>query len=243
MNNLMTHIVAGYPSYKDSLALLKEMDKAGARHIEVQIPFSDPIADGEVIMRANDRALESGMTTEKSFELIKEASANIKSGIFIMSYLQKLLHCGYKNFCQKAKKAGATGLIIPDLPLDSADFKELYKFASENNLIIVPVISPGISKKRLKSVLKLKPRLVYLTSKKGITGANLSISSELSLLTRSIKTDLPECVVAVGFGVKTKNDVRQILKFADMAVVGSEIIREIDRGGIISAGKKLRSLI
>ncbi len=108
MNKIMTHVVAGYPSFDKCIELMRGMEKAGVGMIEVQIPFSDPIADGETIMLANDVALSRGMTTEKSFALIAEAG--LKIDVYVMSYFQKISHFGIDEFCSSAARVGGQGL-------------------------------------------------------------------------------------------------------------------------------------
>jgi tryptophan synthase alpha subunit len=244
MKSIMTHVVAGYPSEKECIELLLEMQKAGVGIIEVQIPFSDPIADGETIMRANDVALEDGMNIERSFQLIEAARKKGLNGeIYIMSYVQKLLHYGIADFCRRAKSSGAKGLIVPDLPYDSPEYGILAEAAKSNSLQIVPVISPGMSDERLKEDLKNKNELVYLTSTKGITGNSLSMSKGLEQLCRKARAISPGSKLAIGFGVQSREDVAEILEMADIAVVGSAVIREVEKSGVKGALKMIRALV
>lgn len=240
---LMTHVVAGYPSREECIELLLGMQKAGVGIMEVQIPFSDPIADGETIMKANDKALAQGIDTEDSFKLIEEARLKgLKAEIYIMSYAQKLIHNGIGAFCKRAGRAGAKGLIIPDLPFDSPEYKELIRATAETSLQIVPVVSPGISAQRLKGALANSGELVYLTSTKGITGNRLLVSDELGRLSGEIRKLSPDKQVAIGFGIRNADDVSRVLKIADLAVVGSSVIREVEKGGANGALKFIRQL-
>lgn len=241
--SIMTHVVAGYPSPEECIELMLGMQKAGVEIIEVQIPFSDPIADGETIMRANDGALENGVDTAKSFDLIKQAKEKgLTSKIYIMSYAQKIVHCGIEDFCQKAAGSGAIGLIIPDLPYDSPEYKELVGAADNNNLEIVPVISPGMSDERLAGELVHAGGLVYLTSMKGITGKKLQVSDALAEFASKVKKSKQGTTLAIGFGVQKKEDVEDIMKIADIAVVGSAVISKIKESGLPGALKFINSL-
>lgn len=243
MNKIMTHVVAGYPSEKECGDLLLGMQKAGVNMIEVQIPFSDPIADGETIMIANDKALAHGMTTQKSFDLIRAArKAGLDTEVYIMSYSQKLISYGIDNFCKQAESAGAKGLIIPDLPFDAGEYEALRKSADKNNLQIVPVISPGISEARLKKNLSEAKDLIYLTSIKGITGNKLNADLSLEKLAKRIKKFNPDTRLAIGFGINTRKDVDEVLKIADIAVVGSSVIRKIKDSDIQGAIRLIRDL-
>ncbi len=242
-NKLMTHVVAGYPSEKDCVELLLKMQAAGVGVIEVQIPFSDPKADGETIMIANDKALELGMTTKKSFELIKTAKkSGLKTDIYIMSYTQKLISFGIDSFCAQAKTAGAKGLIIPDLPFDADDYAALSKTAAKYGLEIVPVVSPGMEESRLEKCIAHARSLIYLTSIKGITGNKLKLNASLGKTAKRIKKLRPDARLAIGFGIGSKKDVEKILRIADLAVVGSSVIRRINKVGIDSAVKFLAEL-
>lgn len=230
---LMCHVVAGYPSMTECEQLILGMDKLGVGKIEVQIPFSDPIADGETIMRANDAALAQKVDTQASFDLISRVkSQNIKAEIYVMSYLQKLISFGIEKFCIQTSKAGVRGLIVPDLPYDSPDYELVIQAAKANSLQIVPVVSPGTSDARLQSILESPGDLVYLTSTKGITGNKLAVSAELGEIANKIKKLKPDTKLAIGFGVQTRADVVEIRQIADLAVVGSSVIREIDKADV-----------
>lgn len=229
-SKIMTHVVAGYPTVGDCIKLLKGMDELGVAAIEVQIPFSDPIADGETIMRANDAALYQGMTTVKSFGLIKKA--DLKTDVYIMSYYQKVIHYGINGFCAEAKRSGAKGFIVPDLPVDSPDFGRFIKTLKRYKLTTVPVVSPKMSGERLKKALAYSDNLVYLTSTKGITGKKFGTGKEVSEIAKYIKKIKPGVNLAIGFGVSSRSDLAQVLDIADTAVVGSAAIRKINTDGV-----------
>jgi tryptophan synthase alpha subunit len=243
MNNIMAHVVAGYPSPEECVELMLGMQELGIGTIEVQVPFSDPIADGETIMQANDRALVGGMDTGGSFKLIAQArKRGLNAEIYLMSYVQKAVHFGFDDFCRAAAEAGVSGLIIPDLPFDSPEYEELAAAISDSSLQIVPVISPGISKDRLASVLAGAKELVYLTSMKGITGNKLLVSDELGELCGLVRKLSPGVQVAIGFGIQNPEDIRQVLEIADIAVVGSSVIREIDKSGVTGGLELIKRL-
>lgn len=228
----MCHVVAGYPSEKQCVELLLKMQSAGIRTIEVQIPFSDPIADGETIMIANDKAIEHGMTTKKSFDLIKAArKLGLKADIYIMSYTQKLVSFDIENFCKQAHSACAKGLIVPDLPIEAEEYSMLSAKAGEYSLEIVPVVSPDSSEERLNKSIDTAGQLIYLTSTKGITGNKLKLNKPLIKTAKEIKRQKPDAKLAIGFGIETKQDVEAILRIADMAVLGSSVIRKIEKSG------------
>ena len=229
---LMCHVVAGYPDSETCLALLTGMSKLGVAALEVQVPFSDPIADGPVIMGANDVALEAGMTTAGSFDLIKQArQQGVDTPLYIMSYLQKVRHFGLPEFCQAASDCQAAGLIIPDMPYDSPEFASLQKLAAHHQLEIVPVLSPGMSEARLHTILALNPRTLYVTSRRGITGSKYAPRQELEQFIAGIKK-VSDASLMIGFGIATPADVKDALNSGDLAVVGSAIIKELQASGI-----------
>jgi tryptophan synthase alpha chain len=226
----MCHVVAGYPDDETCLQLILGMAQAGVTAIEVQVPFSDPIADGETIMEANDTALEQGMTTAGSFELIQKTRVQgVKSDIFIMSYLQKVQHFGIKEFCEAAVKSDADGLIIPDLPYDSPEYAQLIEH-TKAKLQLIPVLSPGMPEQRLKALLQSKPSRVYVTSQRGITGNAYSGGEALKQLVADIRTQ-SKALIMIGFGIADAQDVTDALEVGDIAVVGSAIVRQLRSSG------------
>jgi len=242
MNRLMCHVVAGYPDQKTCLELMAGLRAAGAAAIEVQIPFSDPIADGETIMRANDVAIESGMTTAESFDLIEQARRHgLDADLYVMSYLQKILHFGLAEFCRRAEECGASGLIIPDLPYDSPEFTELQKLLADRPLPLVPVLSPGMSRERLKALLTPRLSAVYVTSLRGITGNQYAPTKQLKKLIDDIR-HLSKAEIMVGFGIATPADVRDASELGDMAVVGSAVIKALQTSGMDGALDLVQSL-
>lgn len=232
---LVCHVVAGFPSSQDCVSLMKGFYDAGVSAIEVQIPFSDPIADGETIMSANDRAIAQGMTTRESFELVKKArSQGVKCKIYIMSYLQKINHFGYKDFADLAKQAQVNGFIVPDLPVDTEEYRKLETAASEVGIDIIPVLSPGMSSDRLSMILDTNPPTVYLTSRSGITGTTYNAASNLKDVSMEVKNKAQSQII-IGFGIADEADVDNALEYGDMAVVGSAIVRAVNSGGITQA--------
>lgn len=242
-NNLMTHVVAGYPTKATCIDLLIGMQKAGVTAIEIQIPFSDPGADGPVIMRANDTALENGMTTLRCFHMIDKArTAGLNTPIYLMTYLNKVISFGLPEFCKRAHISQITGFIVPDLPIDSAEYDELKKQCTLLGIAIVPVLSPGISANRLDMYLRDSHGLIYLTSTKGITGKKLTIKKELRELVKIVRTKTT-CTVALGFGIRDLADVEAALSIVDIAVLGSAIIRSLNTTGIKNSLRFIEQLV
>jgi tryptophan synthase alpha chain len=239
---VMCHVVAGYPDPKTCLQLMRGMHDSGVAAIEVQIPFSDPIADGEIIMQANDVALSGGMTTAGSFALIRKArQAGVDADLYVMSYMQKVLHFGLPEFCEQAASCGVKGLIIPDLPYDTEEFTSLHKHAAGQNLTLVPVVSPGMSPIRLEALLAFDPPVIYVTSQRGITGNEYGGGQQLQQLVTTIK-ERSKATIMIGFGISTSEDVQQAFTVGDVAVVGSAVIQKLRDQGPDAALNLVRAL-
>ena len=238
----MTHVVAGYPSFDECVELMLGMQEAGVNAIEVQIPFSDPSADGPVIMDANDTALKNGMTIDHSFKLIKEARGNgLTIPIYVMSYVNKLYSYGFDLFCRESAKGTVSGLIIPDLTPGSNEYLELKRLCIKEDVDLVPVLSPATQKTVIKSYGISPDSFVYLTSSKGITGTSLTVRDELLKTVQLLRKT--KCTVALGFGIKSPQDVRSALEIVDTAVIGSEIVRRINKEGVARTIKYVQMLV
>ena len=159
-----------------------------------------------------------------------------------MSYAQKLVSFGIDSFCAEAKTAGAKGLIIPDLPFDADEYTAVSKTVAKYGLEIVPVVSPGMEESRMGKCAANAGSLIYLTSIKGITGNKLKLNASLGKTAKRIKKLKPGARLAIGFGISSRKDVDEILQIADLAVVGSSVIRRINKTGVDGAVKFLAEL-
>ncbi len=224
---IMTHIVAGYPTLPDNRRLIDIMAREGVAYIEIQIPFSDPVADGPTILRANQASLQGGMTVEKCFDLAAEMTGkHEKVNFLFMTYYNIIFRYGVARFMKAARNAGMYGLIVPDIPPEE-DTEGFYDSAEKFGLKVVPVVSPTTSRERLTALTEKASGLIYCTSRVGITGTGKSLSSGLKRYVKSIKqiTDLP---VAVGFGIDSPARASEVGAFADVIVIGSKILKLVD---------------
>ena len=236
---LMTHIVLGHPHFDTSLRLVESMVQAGVDLIELQIPFSEPIADGPVILRANQEALSAGSTVEKCFDVASEVARRFDIPFLFMSYYNVLFRRGVAAFVTRMQQAGVRGAIVPDLPPEEAgDYLQLMQ---ESLLAPIFIYSPNTNDERLKTIASYGRGFVYCVARKGVTGSETAFSSELSsyLARARAATSLP---LAVGFGVKEKHDVDFLRGKAHIAVVGSETLRVLERGGVAAVGPFLSGL-
>lgn len=238
----MTHIVAGYPNLETSEKLLKLMSENGVDFVEIQIPFSDPVADGPTIMQANQKSLEAGTKVEDCFELmIKAVKSPGETKFLFMTYFNILHHYGVEKFCKKAAACGCYGLIVPDMPIDEEPQEKYLENCKKYGLKAVQVISPLTPERRLKMIEKVADGLVYCVSKFGTTGQTSELNPKLSSYLKKVKKYI-KVPLAVGFGISTREHVDAVHKEADIAVIGSKIINILNQGGIKEVEKFIRSL-
>jgi len=218
----MAHMIAGYPTVNDSIEVAKALVKGGADIIEVQIPFSDPMADGPTIAVACEDALKKGATVEKAIGVIEKV-AQLGTPVVVMSYINPVFRYGIEKFIKTIAKVGASGIIVPDCPFDTKEGWELIATCKAANVALIPVVSPGVPQERLETLAKDGSGFWYCTSRQGITGATSMFSSVLPRFVNLLRntSDLP---VAVGFGVKTRSDVKKLSKFADIVIAGSVFV-------------------
>jgi len=224
----VAYVMAGDPDYDSSLELVKGLPAAGVDIIELGLPFTDPMADGPTIQLAGQRALEEGMTLEKTLRLATEfRKTDTTTPIVLMGYYNPIYSRGVDTFLVDAKAAGIDGLIIVDLPPEEDD--ELCIPAQKAGLNFIRLATPTTDDKRLPKVLQNTSGFVYYVSITGITGAANAVATDVGPEVARIKsqTDLP---VIVGFGIKTPDNARDIAGIADGAVVGSAIVDRIGKG-------------
>ncbi len=236
---LMTHIVMGYPSFEASYEIVKQMVEGGVDLMELQIPFSEPMADGPVILKANQKAIENGSTVKKCLEFAERVSNDFPISFLFMSYANILYKYGMEKFSDKMAKINLKGAIVPDLPPEEGD--EYIKAMERNNLSPIFIFSPETSDERLGYLSSFASGFVYCLARKGVTGKNTAFSDDITTyLSRCRKaTDLP---LAVGFGVKDKADVDYLKGKADIAVIGSQTIRLVEEKGVGATGDFIRTL-
>ncbi len=221
--SLMAHMIAGYPDYETSLETARALAAGGAALFEIQFPFSDPSADGPAIQAACTEALAGGFKVADGWKLVETVRHEYPSiPIFVMSYASIVVTKGVDEFAARAKAAGVTGLIIPDLA-PGAD-EGLYEAGRRHGVTIVPVIVPSVPPARLEAILASKPEWVYTAIRSGITGTHTTLTPELkdflSQLNRKTK-------VLAGFGIDSPEQVRDLRSSAHTVVVGSALVRAV----------------
>ncbi|MGH1414152.1 MAG: tryptophan synthase subunit alpha [Pelagimonas sp.] len=228
----VAYIMAGDPNVERSLELMKGMPEAGVDIIELGLPFTDPMADGETIQLAGQRALDGGMTLSKTLDMVREfRKGDNSTPIVLMGYYNPIYSRGVDTFLADAKEVGIDGLIIVDLPPEEDE--ELCIPAQKAGLNFIRLATPTTDDKRLPKVLQNTSGFVYYVSITGITGAAAAQAGDVSPEVKRIKakTDLP---VIVGFGIRTPETSRDIASVADGCVVGSAIVSEMASGKPVS---------
>jgi len=236
---LMTHVVMGYPSFEASLDIVAAMVEAGVDLMELQIPFSEPVADGPVILHANQRALEAGATVARCMEFAEQVTKRFEIPFLFMSYYNILYQHGVSRFMQKSRDLGIVGTIVPDLPPEEG--AEYLTASQQTGVAPVFIFTPNTSQERLDYLGRHARGLVYCVARRGVTGSETRFSDELGgYLERCRKaTSLP---LAVGFGVKSREDVDFLRGKAEIAVIGSQTIRLVEERGVSAVGGFIRSL-
>jgi tryptophan synthase alpha chain len=236
----MTHVVAGYPDLETSRTIAELLAANGADFIEIQIPFSDPLADGPTIMKANARALENGVRPEDCFEMIARLKQTIPIPLILMTYANIPFQMGWKQFAGKTGESGASGAIIPDLPFDEREGLKAWPLLSRRGIHPIPVLSSGMTDQRLQAITDQVSGFLYLTLRVGTTGAVKHLDLDgLDFIARvRRRTALP---LAAGFGISTAEQVAALKDKVDIAVIGSRLIDVFDAAGLEGLEKFLQT--
>jgi len=226
---LMTHIVLGYPSFEDSRRIVAAMVRAGVDIMELQIPFSEPMADGPVILKANQEALAAGARVQQCMEFAESVAAEFDIPFLFMTYYNIAYTYGVREFADAMARIGVRGAIIPDLPPEEAgDYLEAM---SANGLDPIFIFSPTTPDDRMAYIAGHASGLVYCVARKGVTGKDTNFSDSLETYLERCRqaTPLP---LALGFGVKDRKDVDFLTGKVDIAVIGTQTIRLVNETGV-----------
>jgi tryptophan synthase alpha chain len=222
---LIVYLTAGDPNLDATGELLLALDRAGVDVIELGVPFSDPLADGPVIQRASERALRSGTTLRKILEQFPSWRQSVRAPIILFSYFNPLLQYGLEKFAGRAAQAGVDGALAVDLSPEEAE--NYVQVMRAQNLDTVFLASPTSTDARLERAAHLSKGFFYLISRTGVTGERSEMASGVRPLAERARrlTSLP---LAIGFGISTAAQVREVQSHADAAVVGSAVVHAIE---------------
>ena len=235
----MTHIVLGYPSFDENIRIIEEMVNAGVDLMELQIPFSEPTADGPVIVRANQMALEGGASVGDCLDLAQKAARTFDIPFLIMSYYNILFKYGLNRFVIELSHRGLQGAIIPDLPPEEG--REYLDAMQAQDLAPILLFSPTTPPDRMRYIASFGRGFIYCVARKGVTGTDTSFSEELATYLNRCRenTSFP---LALGFGIKDKSDIDFLKGKVDIAVIGSQIMRIREQKGVSAVGDFIREV-
>ncbi len=218
---IMAHLIDNYPDQKYFLAAAKGLKDGGADILELQIPFSDPTADGPVITAACEKTIEQGYRVKNFFNNLRKIKKLSFSEIIVMTYANIAFKYGIEKFIKDLKKNGGAGVIVPDLPLE--DEEGFYQLAAKYNLAAIPVAAPNMSEERIKLLKSKQATKVYIALRTGTTGSETVIDNP----TKNFLNKFKELEIMAGFGINNKKQIAQLAAVADIAVVGSHFTKII----------------
>lgn len=220
-------ITAGDSNVDVTERLVLEMAKAGADLIELGIPFSDPIAEGPVIQEADIRALAAGTTTDKIFDMVRRIRKKCDVPLAFMTYMNPVFTYGTERFLQNCRDAGIDAIIVPDVPFDERE--ELAPFCKKYGVTLISMIAPT-SNERIRAIAKEAEGFIYVVSSLGVTGVREKITTDVGKMVRLVK-EVKDIPCAIGFGISTPEQAREMAQHADGVIVGSAIVKIIAEYG------------
>lgn len=224
-------ITAGDPHIEATEEFIYALEKAGSTIIELGVPFSDPVADGPVIQAANIRAMKNGIHIDKIFDMVERVRKNTQIPLVYLMYANTIYHYGIERFFEKCKAVGIDGVIVPDVPIEEKE--EFDQYARANDVDFIALVAPT-SKGRTKEICEKVSGFLYCVSSLGVTGTRESIQTNLTPMFEEIKkyTQIP---TALGFGISNKEQAASLKEYADGIIVGSAMVKIIEKYGEESA--------
>ncbi len=236
---LMTHIVLGYPSLEVNREVIKQMVENGVDCIEMQIPFSEPMADGPVIVKANQEALANGTKVNDCFTFAAEIIQQHAIPFLFMTYYNIIFKYGEEAFFKRAADIGMKGFIIPDLPPEMGE--SFLTLADKYNIAPILIFAPTSTDTRMQELAKHGRGFIYCVARRGVTGKKSEFGDDFEEYLNRCRaaTNLP---LAVGFGIQSKTDIDALKGKADMAVIGSRTIKLVESDGADAVGPFIAGL-
>ncbi len=231
---LNIYATAGYPNFGDTMTVIEALQEGGVDIIEIGMPYSDPVADGETIQQSNQVSLDQGMTLVHLFEQLKDLRKTVNVPVLLMGYVNPVLQFGVEKFCQKCKEVGVDGLILPDLPL--AEYESEYKAIFEaNGLFNIFLITPQTSDARIRQIDSISQGFIYMVSSASTTGAKTGISHEQEDYFKRIASMQLNNPRLIGFGISDQASFKKASEASSGAIIGSAFVK------LLSKSKDLRT--
>lgn len=224
-NVLNIYCTAGFPNLASTNIILQALQNNGADIIEIGMPYSDPLADGEVIQASSHIALQNGMSIDILFEQLKDVRNEIKVPLILMGYMNPVMQYGIEKFCANAAEVGIDGIILPDLPLH--EFEQEYKKMFEKyQLSFVFLVTPETSEERIKKIDSLSTGFIYAVSSSATTGNSKPIEAQQSYFKKLQQMNLTNPIL-VGFGIHNKQTFNAACTHTNGAIIGSAYIKAL----------------
>ena len=225
---LMTHVIVGYPSLEDNWRMLEIMAEVGVDLVELQMPFSEPVADGPTFVRANQEALARGMTVDGYFSFMSRSVQTFGIATLMMGYYNTVFRLGHEIFCARLREAGGVGYILPDLPWE--EYGDLGSLSEGAGLSPIQLMTPTNSDGRLAEIGRQARGFVYAVARKGVTGRKTQLAQDVyGFVSRCRRaTELP---LALGFGLQRGEELRALQGKVEVAIVGSALLNAWEEGG------------
>jgi tryptophan synthase alpha chain len=228
---LNVYFTAGFPTLNDTATILKELEDAGADIIEIGMPYSDPVADGETIQQSNQVALDNGMTVKLLFEQLAGIRERVSLPIVLMGYVNPVIQFGVEEFCKKCQEVGVDGVILPDLPI--LEYEENYKSTFEKyNILNTFLITPQTAEARIAHIDSISDGFIYMVSSASVTGATSGITPAMESYFNRVNAMNLKNPRLIGFGIKDNATFEKAAQYASGAIIGSAFIRVLQDNGI-----------
>ena len=236
---LMTHIVLGYPSFEVNRQVIRQMVENGVDCIEMQLPFSEPMADGPVILKANQDSIAGGTRIADCLSFGAEVAATHDIPFLFMTYYNIIFKYGEEPFFAKAKEAGIKGFIVTDLPHEQGEM--FFRLAEEYQIAPILIFAPTSTNERMRELDRIGRGFIYCVARRGVTGKKSQFGADFTDYLRRCRKATAK-PLAVGFGIQDRDDVQALIGKADMAVIGSQTIRLVDAQGSAAVGPFIAGL-
>ena len=229
-NILSIYFTAGYPNLDSTTDIIRTLAEAGADMIEIGMPFSDPMADGPVIQRSNEKALQNGMTLKLLFSQLSNIRKEVQIPLLLMGYLNPVLQFGVENFCRKCKESGIDGVILPDLP-PLVYTEEYLSFFEKYNLCNILLISPQSDNERIKIIDKISRGFIYMVSSSSVTGIKGNFSDDQISYFKRVKEMNLKNPCLIGFGISNHETFKMANRYASGGIIGSAFVKMLGQAG------------
>jgi tryptophan synthase alpha chain len=225
--NLNVYFTAGFPHLTDTRRVLKALQDSGTDLVEIGMPYSDPVADGETIQQSNQQALENGMSVKTLFDQLEGMRSEISLPVLLMGYVNPILQFGVEAFCARCAEVGVDGVILPDMPLDVflSDYKGIF---DQYGILNIFLITPQTSDSRIRQIDQNSAGFIYMVSSASVTGSQTGVSNDMEAYFERVNAMNLANPRLIGFGIKDNETFEKACRHASGAIIGSAFIRVLE---------------